>query len=229
MKRPLLLLLVLLAPLLLGAMKPIGLTRKATATVVAGPQIITANIATLNESGTSVHTFACNATGADFLLLAFYINYTAGFDVSGCTYAGSAMTVVSSQGSGSNEIRIYRIDTPSTGTNNLVITATGTSQVWAFGLPMSGVSAGTTIGTPQVGTATSATATTAAITSASGELVVAIAGSTNVVTPAGTSVSTLTVGGRTVNVQTYPGAASVTPTWTLTSAAWITNGVPVKP
>jgi len=108
---------------------------------------------TNNTGATTTWAHTISASASDLILLVFVMSGNGGQTVSGVTYAGAAMVLLTSQGftNAANEtVYLFYKLSPTTGTNNVVVTGSGTgfydgvsisySNVWQFspfGIPTS--------------------------------------------------------------------------------------------
>jgi len=195
------------------------------------------------------HTFANSAThtwshtvgaGSNRVLVVGVSNRDGTRTVSTVTYGGVALTRIGLQnGAGTaNRVELWRLIAPATGTANIIVTLSGSTETVAGAVSYTGVDQTTPFGTFASASGTS-TAPSVAVTSASGEVVmdvVAANGDSDGAT-VGTGQTqrwndfTGTGGGDIHGAgSTEPGAASVTMAWTLVaSKAWAIGAVPVKP
>lgn len=83
----------------------------------------------------SSQTFSHTCSGSDrYLLVGVSSPY-----VTGVTYAGTAMSLISSYGTGTAAIRVYGLVAPAAGTNSVVVTLSGTALFNAIGVSLAGV------------------------------------------------------------------------------------------
>ncbi len=208
----------------------------------AGPAVITANVAKAQgpTSGTTI-TQAVDCTGATCLVVDVTLFPSGTLSGQSATYNGVSMTqeamVDPFSGSTVRTVR-FILKSPATGSNNVVVTITGTtltkSEIGC--IPLSGVNTGTATGTTVTAndtTGTSGTAT-ATVTSAVGELVLAfvLVNNAPALTPGGgqTNIYSVTnVAAEVQSVDSKAGAASVACSWTFTPNIWFEIATPFKP
>ncbi len=178
-------------------------------------------------------------TGANRLMLVSVSLLTASRPVASVTFKGVALSFLGARNNDDNATRVelWYCVAPPTGSGTVVVTRTAGDETVAGAVTLTGVDQNAPLGGFVSGASTGSGSSTAtvALTSAAGELVVdavAVKGG-----------STLTVGGGqtprynrrydedvTGAGSTEPGAASVTMSWTRSSAAkWALGAVAVKP
>jgi len=160
--------------------------------------------------------------------------------VASVTYGGTALTSIGAQnGAGNqNQATLWYLINPPTGTANISVSLSGSSDVTAGAASFTGVNQTTPLGTLNSLSGTSTTASVV-VSSAAGEVVI------DAVAANGDAVSLTAAGGQSVLWNTgtgtaggnvlggssnRPGASSVTMSWTLAaSKAWGILAVPIKP
>jgi hypothetical protein len=196
------------------------------------------------QGGTS-NTFAHTVAGSDRVL---YVFVTTRFSdtVTAVTYNGDALSQIATVNNSPDNLVsacVWRLIAPDTGTNNVVVTFSAARTGECTAVSLTGVHQTTPEGTPATGSDVSGggfTNPSVVVSSATGELVVDCVGLQN-----DSTSKTLTVGadqtqleqgsvGTTTSivgaVSTEPGAASVTMSWTPSTADdWAQVAVPVKP
>lgn len=194
-------------------------------------------------AATTTLTVSYTVTAATVLLVGVGIGFNdAGTDpltgVTGVTWNGSAMTAVAGSDSDDNNFvgaRWYQINSPATGTHDVVLTTTTNSiqrsvHIIAF------TDASTTLGTPSVATGTTANPSVTVVDTASGEIVVALSVNDN---DSGNTVQANTLiyeieslDNDTEHSSQYLATAvgaNTSMTWTQTGSGdgWATNGLAV--
>lgn len=162
--------------------------------------------------------------------------------VSGITYDGGAMTLVTSVESpnGYSRTERWRLIAPATGAKSIVVTFTGPGISYAIAArSYYDVNQTTPLGTSATASANSGTNATVDVTSATGELVIDAVGVTEPATTATVGSgqtqrsNVVSSGGFTDQrcaTAEEDGATSVTMNWTLgASAMWSIIGSPLKP
>lgn len=93
------------------------------------------------EPGTSI-TSSFTISGSDRGLLVGVFNQNASYRITGVTYAGVAMTLVDTQKNGTNNeyIGLYYLANPTTGANNIVVSASSSIYMYLQAVSLTGVS-----------------------------------------------------------------------------------------
>jgi hypothetical protein len=233
-----------------------GITNEETvsACVAPGSGVITFDAASAqagSSSGSTSLTWSHTVTsaGSDRILIVGVgvdQNQSCCRTVTGVTYGGVSMAVVPSGiSTNANRTRseLWYLVNPPTGTNNVVVTLSGSADVRAGATSYTGVNQATPLGTAIGATGSSSTASVSGVSSAAGELVVDAAAlestSSYFTAPGAGQTSRYTShgtdgGGSNNNVpiagSSEPGAASVTMSWSMeASKAWAIVAVPLKP
>lgn len=127
-------------------------------------QIAQSSLATLSVSSL---TFALNCTGADLLIVGGGERVAA----SSVTYNGVSLTAYTSVTNGAANARQFSLNSPASGSNNVVVTMTTTGHSAAVASCYSGFNSGSIV-LGSTGTGSSTSIATGTITNASGDLVV---------------------------------------------------------
>ena len=199
--------------------------------------VLVDNVTSVTAASVSSKTFAHTVSGSTvnrLLIVGVSWSDANSRQISSVTYGGVAMTAiaVSVTNGSSAKVQMYRLygGTLPTGTNNVVVTWSGTVTGVIGATTFYGVDQTTPLGA-LVGTTGNTATPTHTVTSATGDLVVdtmAAGGGTPVVDPSQTQWWNLTQTVRGAG-STKPGAASVTMSWTLGSTqSWAIQAVPVK-
>lgn len=188
-------------------------------------------------SGSSL-TFAHTCSGSNRLLVV-WVSYYDSFDTpTGVTYNGVAMTAIPSSTAANGDYKIagYYLINPATGTNNVVISFTGSMfDIGAGSVSFTDAHQTTPLGTAVTATGTSTTPSVT-VSSAAGEIVldglVIVHSGTLTVDGSQTQQWKANTGNAFIKYagSTEGGAASTTMSWSnSTSQAWAAGAVPVKP
>jgi hypothetical protein len=187
--------------------------------------------------GVNSLTFAHNNNG-DGLTVGISSWASGGSTVTGVTYAGSAMAAEGSAvDSGDDRASIYSKIAPASGSNNVVISMSGNSEITGGAISWTDSNQTDLCGAFNSATATSTTPSVA-IVSAAGEIVMdVITWFTDPFSSTATEGAGQTSRWERVNsgethgaCSTEAGAASVTMSWTIgQSVPWISAGISVKP
>jgi len=187
----------------------------------------------ISGTGTSL-TWDHQATGDNRIVLVHVgMENNAGQTVSSVTYGGTALALVGSKSSGSLvRTESWRLVAPATGVQSIVVTFSASVTADAYAVTYTGVSQGSPLGTYASAAGVSATISVAA-TSGSGQLVVDAeiwngtdAGSAG----AGQTERTINGFGNSNGAMTEEaGAASVTMSRTISSAAWAIGAMSLLP
>lgn len=190
--------------------------------------------------GSTTVAYDCGSAANRFLF-AVLAGYTGGYAAAtGVTYAGVAMTYISAASANTgdvNDINVYGLVAPATGSNNIVVTWDGAGltaqeilRACASGVDQTTPYDGATSNSDHSGTATTVT-----VTSQVGDEIVGFtvaAGNQVSSAPSiGASQTSRAAGGITAPQNTWgsigsrAGAASAAITWTITSAAWGAGGL----
>jgi hypothetical protein len=205
--------------------------------VSSGTRAFAANATTL--------TFAHTVSGSDRVLLVAVQWYStqAVRSVSSVTYNGTAMTLVSSSqiDNGANRfLALYYLIAPSTGTNNVVITLSGTDDLFFGGsVSFTGADQTSPLGTA-VTNSGSSTTPSVTLSSAAGEIALGACqfechSGAGAFSTGDTEAWEILDGTSNGSAGAYQnGAASVTVDWSgddsgAQTRLWRTSGVPVKP
>ncbi len=103
--------------------------------------------------------------GTDLFLAVSVIAYTTD-NITGVTYAGTAMTQVGKKltGSGGRWMYLYVLHNPSTGTNNVVVSASGTTYISSQAATYTGVTQSSTVHVSNTNSGTTSSLTTSVTT-----------------------------------------------------------------
>lgn len=188
-------------------------------------------------SGSSL-TFAHTCSGSNRLLVVWVSYYDSLDTPTGVTYNGVAMTAIPSSTAANGDYKIagYYLINPATGTNNVVISFTGSMfDIGAGSVSFTDAHQTTPLGTAVTATGTSTTPSVT-VSSAAGEIVLdglvivhsgalTVDGSQTQRWKANTGNAFIKYAGSTEG-----GAASTAMSWSnSTSQAWAAGAVPVKP
>lgn len=189
-------------------------------------------------SGVSSLTCAHTVSGINRLLVVWVSYFDSADTPTGATYNGVAMTAIpsSTAANGNYKIAGFYLIAPATGTNNVVISFSGTmSDMGAGSVSFTDAHQTTPLGTAVTATGTSTTPSVT-VSSAAGEIVVdglaIIHGSTLTVGGSQTQRWNAIASGGFIKYagSTQNGASSTTNTWTNgNSQTWAQGAVPVKP
>ncbi len=195
----------------------------------------------LTTGWTYSDTFAHTCTGADRLLLVwvFFDRGNGSYNVSSLTYAGVAMTQVTTFAYGYRYAELWRLVAPAEGANNIAATYSNvgpTAKIIIRAFSYTGVDQTTPLGSMSYATGYGATASLV-VASATNELVtdmvsVQSAGANVLVGADQTSryeSDNATTGIAALGFSEEAGAASVTMTWTFGGDNWEIAAVPIKP
>lgn len=193
-----------------------------------------------SSTASSTLTFSHTVAGSDRVLMVGVSWQTGAVNnatVTGVTYNGVAMTLVDEQAppdpfNQTLGASLWRLVAPATGTHNVVITISNTSDVILGGATSwTGVDQTTPLGTSAKATAQSGTTATVNVSSATGEVVVdVVIGLDPISVGAGQTSRYATTGiGLTGAGSSEPGAGTVTMSWTVANYAWRIVAVPLKP
>lgn len=144
---------------------------------------------------TSTLTFAVDGTSGTALYVTLQSN--SGDTVTGVTYAGNAMTQISKVGFSGKELYLYFINSPTTGSNNVVASMSGASEVIGSAVVYSGTATNIsyTGGSPtdnfNQNTVTSTSITVSATTVSNSSWMISVANITGGPTPTGGTNTTV--------------------------------------
>lgn len=225
-------------------MSMINMLAAGVAGGASGPTVITANVvaSTSTPSGSTI-TKNVDGTGASLMIVHYMAFATVAFTGVSATYNGNAMTEEwrNDPAAGTIYEGCFSIKSPTSGTQTVIITFTGSTFVQAgvIGcIPMSGTNATTPTGTAVTASDLTGTSNTATVTvsSASGETVlgfVAVAGGGTPTNGAGQttvwSVDDIATDNAYYRVTQEAGAASVVTDFTFTNQLWLEGGQSIKP
>ncbi len=180
------------------------------------------------NNGSSL-TWSHTNTAGDFMVVTVT---TKDKSISSVTYNGVGLTQAGTITSNSMRVALFYLVAPATGAHNVVVTASGSTEIDAGAETYIGVDQATPVGAAVTASNQSATATVTVV-SAAGELVVDAVGviQTTVTVGAGQTQRHNRVGTNNANgSSTEAGAASVTMSWTLpTSKYWGIVALGMKP
>lgn len=152
--------------------------------------------------------------------------------ISSVTYGGTPLTSVGSTvSSNGDRLSVYRLIAPAVGTADLVVTPVGFAELMGAASVRTGVDQTTPLGTLVTATGNGASPSLS-VSSASGEVVEAAwTGWNAMVSGTGTQLWWVDNGGgiNSSHGQDYPGASSVSVSWTAGSFDWSIGGVAIKP
>lgn len=194
------------------------------------------------STGSGTTTTWAHTNSGNMLLAGFIVNLASGDDVTGVTYAGSAMTLVDKKriNGVSYWVYLYKHANPAQGANDIVVSTTGSRITRGGAISFKGASQ--TLGTSATATGGDSTADpmTLDVSSAAGEIVVATGGiGVSVVWAPGSGETELwdteqtdatnsaiaSWGGREAGA----GTVTIAPTIGGGAQAWALVGVSVKP
>ncbi len=189
-------------------------------------------------SGVSSLTCAHTVSGANRLLVVWVSYFDSADAPTGATYNGVAMTAIpsSTAANGNYKIAGFYLIAPATGTNNIIVSFSGSMMDMGAGaVSFTDAHQTTPLGTAVTATGTSTTPSVT-VSSAAGEIVVdglaIVHGGTLTVGGSQTQRWNAVASGGYIKYagSTQGGAASTTNTWTnSTSQVWAQGAVPVKP
>lgn len=197
-----------------------------------------ASSANSNSNAATSLSWSHTCTGnTRLLLVAVHLRIAATESVSGITYNGVAMTLVSALTNGAVRLELWQLVAPATGANTIAVTLSAGTRVCGGALSLTGVDPTIPLGTAATNSATNATPGVT-VASGIGEVVVdALSQGAQPTETAGTGQTRQWFDASTAGVNnvrgagsTIAGAASVTTSWSSgNSQGWAMVGVSVKP
>lgn len=195
-----------------------------------------------NSTSITLSGFAVGAGTNRLLVVGVWTTFA--WDITGVTFAGTAMTLLDSSDDGGNRTScgIYYLLNPANTTGDIVVSQSGASRTGMCALSLTGVSQSSPFGTVAKAQASASSAPSVTVSGASGDLIVdVLAGrigtvSVSLTVGAGQTqkanieqVGTSATNGQHGGFSTEPGAASVAMTWAYgTTVDWAQLGVAIK-